>query len=158
MIELKALGVAVCLLGLAGLFLPVIPGSALVFVGIVLVAWADGFARIGFGTLAAVGVLAVAAALVDNLAGAIGARKLGASKWGVLGALVGLVAGLAMGPLGVVIGPAAGALVAEYLVDRDFKRASKAGAGAVIGFLVGLVAKIALAFSMIGIAVLAYWK
>lgn len=158
MIELKALGVAVCLLGLAGLFLPVIPGSVLVFVGIVLVAWADGFARIGFGTLAAVGALAIAAALVDNLAGAIGARKLGASKWGVLGALVGLLAGLAMGPLGVVIGPAAGALVAEYLVDRDFKRASKAGAGAVIGFLVGLVAKIALAFSMIGIAVLAYWK
>ena len=157
-LALKIVGVLALLVGFVGLFLPAIPGSILLFGGVLAIAAADGFDKISVGTVIACGVLSAAAFAVDYLAGLLGARKFGASKWGVVGALVGLVAGLPMGLLGIVIGPAAGAVIAEYLVDRDFKRATKAGGGAFVGFLVGMLAKVALAFTILGIAGFAYFK
>lgn len=157
-LALKIVGLLALLVGFVGLFLPAIPGSILLFGGVLAIAAADGFDKISVGTVIACGVLSAAAFAVDYLAGLLGARKFGASKWGIVGALVGLVAGLPMGLLGIVIGPAAGAVIAEYLVDRDFKRATKAGGGAFAGFLVGMLAKVALAFTILGIAGFAYFK
>ena len=155
---LKIAGLLAIVVGFAGLFLPVLPGSILLFGGVLAIAAADGFEKISVGTVVACGVLSAAAFGVDYLAGTLGARKFGASKWGIVGALVGLVAGLPLGLLGIVLGPAAGAVVAEYLVDRDLKRAAKAGGGAFVGFLVGLLAKVALAFTILGIAGFAYFN
>jgi hypothetical protein len=157
-LALKIVGVLALIVGFVGLFLPAIPGSILLFGGVLAIAAADGFDKISVGTVVACGVLSAAAFAVDYLAGLLGARKFGASKWGLVGALVGLVVGLPMGLLGIVIGPAAGAVFAEYLVDRDFKRATKAGGGAFVGFLVGMLAKVALAFTILGIAGFAYFK
>jgi len=157
-VALKILGLAVIVVGLAGLFLPVLPGSILLFLGVLLIAWADGFTRISVGTLVAVGILAALASVVDYLAGALGAKTFGASKWGVLGAGLGLVCGLPFGFVGIVLGPAAGAIVAEYLLNSDFKKAATAGTGAVAGFAVGLVAKVALAFVILGIAAISYFR
>jgi hypothetical protein len=157
-VALKVVGILAILAGIVGLFLPVIPGSILLFGGILAIAAADGFARISVGTVVAVGILSAAAFAVDYLAGVLGARKLGASKWGILGAIAGLVVGLPFGLLGIVLGPALGAVAAEYVVDRDFKRATKAGSGAFVGFLVGMVAKIALACTILGIAAFAYFR
>lgn len=157
-LALKVAGLVAILVGFVGLFLPAIPGSILLFGGILAIAAADGFDKISVGTVVACGVLSAAAFAVDYLAGMLGARKFGASKWGIVGALAGLVVGLPMGLLGIVIGPAAGAVIAEYLIDRDFKRATKAGGGAFVGFLVGMLAKVALAFTILGIAGFAYFK
>ncbi len=144
------LGFVALAVGIAGVVLPVLPGSILLVVGAVLIAWADGFARVGWGTVifsAAMGALIWA---VDLAAAALGARVAKASKWAVIGASVGLLVGLFLGPPGIILGPAVGAIAFEYMHDPDTRRALRAGTGAFIGFLLGSVVKIALAMVVVG--------
>jgi len=156
-ILLCVLAVLLVAAGLAGLVLPVIPGVPLVFLGIVAAAWAEGFTKIGAFTLTLCGILAAIAFAVEYLAGVLGAKRMGATPWGLLGAVVGTVAGLFFGIPGLILGPAAGAVGFEYWKDPDFKRASQAGAGVLIGFILGVVAKCAIALAMLGIATIAYF-
>ncbi len=149
-IVLYVLGAAALLLGLAGVVLPVLPGSVLLFAGALLVAWAGGFALVGWPTLTVVGLLAVVIWAVDWVAAALGAKATGASRWAVIGASLGLLIGLFFGPPGLLLGPAVGAILLEYWQDPDFERAFKAGLGTFVGFLLGSVVKVALAFVLVG--------
>lgn len=150
---LYALGAAALLLGLAGVVLPVLPGSLLLFGGALLVAWAGGFALVGWPTLTAVGLLAAVIWAVDWVAAALGAKATGASRWAVAGASLGLLVGLFLGPAGIILGPAVGAVAMEYWQDPDFEKALKAGLGTFVGFLLGSVVKVALAFVLVGVLV-----
>ena len=139
------------LAGLAGTVLPVLPGTVLVWGGIVLGAWIDDFTRVGVTTLAVVTVLAVLAWGLDYVAGLMGAKKAGASKLALLGAAAGTVVGLFMGLVGVLFMPLAGAAAGEYLAQKDQARAVKVGIATWVGIMVGLIAKVVLAFIMVGI-------
>lgn len=141
--------------GLAGTVLPALPGTVLVLGGIVLGAWIDGFARVGSGTLAVVTVLAVLAWVLDYVAGVLGARRAGASRQALVGAAVGTVVGLFMGLVGVFFMPLVGAAVGEYLAREDEQRALRVGVATWLGIMVGLVAKVVIAFMMIGIFIAA---
>ncbi len=143
------------LLGLAGLVLPGLPGMPLLLAGLVLAAWAEGFGTVGYGTLAVLGVIAFVGYFLDFAAGAFGARRFGASKQGVTGAFVGALVGLFFGLPGVLLGPFVGAVVGELAARRDLRTAGRAGFGAALGLALGAAAKLALAFTMIGIFVLA---
>lgn len=139
------------LAGLAGTVLPVLPGTVLVWGGIVLGAWIDDFTRVGVTTLAVVTVLAVLAWGLDYVAGLMGAKKAGASKLALLGAAAGTVVGLFMGLVGVLFMPLAGAAAGEYLAQKDQARAVKVGVATWVGIMVGLIAKVVLSFIMVGI-------
>ncbi len=156
-VALLMLGLLVIVVGTVPLVLPGVPGAAIVYVGILLVAWSDEFQRIGTVMIVVLGVLAIVASTVDNLAGVLGARSGGASLWGLLGAALGAIVGLAFGIVGLILGPAIGALTFEYLKNPDFKRAARAGAGSLAGFIVGVVAKYVFTLFMIGVAALAYF-
>jgi hypothetical protein len=147
---LYAAGALALVLGVAGVVLPVLPGSVLLLAGAVLVAWAGDFALVGWPTLAVVGSLAALIWAVDWVAAALGAKASGASRWAVLGASLGLLVGLFLGPAGLLLGPAVGAVLLEYWQDPDFEKALRAGAGAFLGFLLGSVVKVTLAFVLIG--------
>jgi len=149
------LSAALVLLGLAGTVLPVLPGTMLVWGGIVLGAWIDDFTRVGMSTVVVISVLAVLAWGLDYVAGLMGAQKAGASKLALLGAVVGTVLGLFMGLLGVFFMPLVGAAVGEYLARKDQTRAVKVGVATWIGIMLGLIAKVVLAFIMVGIFVAA---
>lgn len=138
-------------LGLAGTVLPLLPGTLLVWGGIVLGAWIDNFSRVGTTTVLVTSALAILAWGLDYVAGLMGAQKAGASKQALLGAALGTVAGLFMGLVGVLFMPLFGAAVGEYLARRDQSRAFKVGVATWIGIMVGLVAKVVLAFIMVGI-------
>ena len=142
-------------LGLAGTVLPLLPGTLLVWGGIVLGAWIDDFTRVGTTTVVVVSVLAVLAWALDYVAGLMGARKAGASKQALVGAAVGTVAGLFMGLVGVLFMPLVGAAIGEYLAQKDQTRAVKVGVATWLGIMVGLIAKVVLAFMMVGIFVAA---
>lgn len=146
---------ALILAGLAGTVLPVLPGTILVLGGIVLGAWIDDFSRVGMTTVVVVSVLALLAWILEYLAGLMGAKKAGASKQALLGAAMGTVLGLFMGVVGVLFMPLVGATVGEYLAQKDQKRAVKVGIATWIGIMVGLIAKVVLAFVMVGIFVAA---
>jgi uncharacterized protein YqgC (DUF456 family) len=150
-------GLLLLAVGLAGLLLPAVPGMPLLFGGAVAIAAADGFTRVGWLTLMLLAVLAVAGFLVDHAATVLGARKAGASGWGLAGAMLGLVVGLAFGLPGIVLGPAVGAVSLEYAKNQEFRRAAKAGAGVFVGFVVGTVLKYTIAVVMLGLLAFAYW-
>ena len=146
---------ALIVFGLAGTVLPLLPGTVLVWGGIVLGAWIDDFARVGTATVVVVSVLAVLAWALDYVAGLMGAQKVGASKQALLGAAAGTVVGLFMGLVGVLFMPLVGAAIGEYLAQKDQTRAVKVGVATWVGIMVGLIAKVVLAFMMVGIFVVA---
>jgi len=153
---LLVLGVLVIVAGIVSLALPLVPGVAIIFLGVVLVAWADDFARIGPLTLGVLFALTLVAMVADNVAGMFGARRAGASGWGVFGAGVGAVVGLPLGLPGVMLGPAVGALAFEYLKNPDLKRAGKAGLGGLFGYVLAVVAKAVFGLTLVALAVVAY--
>lgn len=152
---LWTLSVALIAAGLAGTVLPALPGTAFVLGGIVLGAWIDDFSRVGAGTLVLVGVLAVLAWALDYAAGLLGARRAGASRQALVGAALGTVVGLFMGLVGVFFMPLVGAAVGEYIARRDEQRAWNVGLSTWLGIMAGLVAKVVIAFMMIGIFIAA---
>lgn len=137
--------------GFAGLLLPALPGVLLIFAGLVFAAWAEGFAYVGWGTIATLGVLTAAAYLIDFLAGLLGAKRFGAGKYGVIGAAIGTVVGLIFGIPGIIIGPFVGAVLGELYANKDLQTASTAGFGVWIGMAIGIAARIAVAFVMVGV-------
>ncbi len=154
-IALYLLGTAVFAAGLAGLILPVLPGSLLLVAGVALMGWASHFTVIGWPTVIAASVLGLVMWATDHVAGVLGARAFGSSRWAMAGSAVGVVVGLFFGLPGIILGPAVGATAFELWKDPNIGRAARAGAGALVGFLVGTVLKVALAFVMVGLVAIA---
>mgnify|MGYP001766842059 FL=1 len=142
---------AMILAGLAGTILPMLPGTLLVWGGIVLGAWIDDFTRVSVTTVVLISLMGLLAWALDYAAGLLGAQKAGASKLALLGAAVGTVVGLFMGLVGVLFMPLVGAALGEFLAQKDRARAVKVGVSTWIGIMVGLVAKVVLAFMMVGL-------
>ena len=137
--------------GLAGVVLPALPGTMLIFAGLVVAAWAEGFTRVGVWTLVLIGLIGAASYGVDFVAAALGAKRLGASRAAVVGAALGTLLGLPLGLPGLVFGPLLGAVLGELSTNRDWRRAGRVGLAAWLGFAIGTAVKIAMAFSMIAI-------
>ena len=149
-----ALGFLALAAGAVGVVLPVVPGSLLLVAGTVVIAWADRFARVGWGTVVLSALVGTVIWAVDLAAAALGARVARASRWAVVGASVGLLVGLLFGLPGILLGPAIGAIAFEYARDPDARRALRAGTGAFLGFLLGSAVKVALAMVLVGVIVL----
>ena len=147
--------VALIVIGVAGTVLPALPGVVLVFGGIVLAAWIDGFARIPLWLLLLLAAMTAIAWAVDYASAAAGAKRAGASHRAVIGAGIGTVAGIFSGLWGLLFMPLVGAAIGEYLAQRDLRRAGKAGIATWIGLLLGTVAKLAIVLTMVGIFVFA---
>ncbi len=156
-IALYVLAALLVLIGLAGTILPALPGLPVVFAGLLLAAWVDDFVRIGWFTLLILGLLTALALVVDFVATLLGTKKVGASKLAVAGAAVGTLLGLFFGFIGLLVGPFVGALAGELIAGKQLQQAAKAGVGAWLGFLIGSVAKIGLAFTMLGVFALSWW-
>ena len=152
---LWVLSAALILLGLAGIVLPALPGTILVFAGILLGAWIDDFTRVGPFAVGAVAVLAVLAWLMDYVAALLGAKRAGASRQALIGAAIGTVAGIFTGLVGVLFMPLVGAAAGEFIARRHHGNAVRVGIATWLGLLAGMLAKFVLAFMMIGIFVVA---
>jgi hypothetical protein len=154
-IALWILAVVLIVAGVVGTVLPALPGAILVFAGVALAAWIDDFTRISGWTLGVLGVLTVIAWLTDFVAAAAGAKKVGASKYAIIGAAIGTVAGVFTGLVGLIFMPLAGAAIGEYLAQQDALRAGRVGIATWLGMLAGTVVKVAVVFLMVGIFVAA---
>lgn len=152
---LWVLGAVLVLLGLAGTVLPLVPGIPLMLAGMLLAAWAEDFTRIGWGTLVLLAVLTALSLVVEAMAAALGAKRVGASRAAILGAALGALFGFFAGFIGILVGPFIGAVAGELLARPGASRAVEVGVGAWVGFLIGTVAKIAVAFVMLGVFVAA---
>jgi uncharacterized protein YqgC (DUF456 family) len=152
---------ALVVIGLIGTVLPALPGLPLVFAGMLLAAWAGGFEQVSVATVVVLGLLTLMSLAIDFWATAHGAKRVGASRLAIIGAIVGTFAGLLFGPVGIFVGPFAGALVGELLHGRrlgmgQLGQATKVGAGTWLGIVFGVVLKLTLAFAMIGLFAVAW--
>jgi uncharacterized protein YqgC (DUF456 family) len=139
----------------AGTVLPALPGIPLLFGGVLLAAWIDDFQRIPGWVVGVLAALAVIGVAVDYVAAALSARRVGASRQGIIGAAVGTVAGVFTGLWGLLFMPLVGAAIGEFLAHRDALRAGKVGIATWFGLLIGTAVKLAVAFTMVGIAIAA---
>jgi uncharacterized protein YqgC (DUF456 family) len=151
------LAILLVIAGLAGVVMPAVPGTILIFAGLLLAAWADGFVRVSVLTIVLLGVLTVASYFVDVATMALGMKRLGTTRRAMAGAALGTLAGLFFGLPGIIIGPFAGAMLGELTADSNWRGAGKAGFAAWIGFLIGTMVKIGLAFAMVGIFLTAWF-
>jgi len=148
---LQVIAVVLVIVGLAGTVVPLLPGIAFVFGGLLLAAWADDFQRVGALTLTILGLLTALAIAADLLASALGAKRMGASPRAIVGATLGAILGLFFGLPGLVLGPFIGAVAGELSANRQLLHAGRAGLGTWLGLLLGSIAKLTLAFLMVGV-------
>ncbi|MDR2039227.1 MAG: DUF456 domain-containing protein [Bacteroidales bacterium] len=130
------------LTGLVGCIVPAIPGPPLSYIGLLLLQATD-FADFSTRFLVISAVIMIIVTVLDYFIPVWGTKKWGGSRAGMIGAMVGLVAGLFFPPAGIILGPFLGAVAGELITGRETNDALKSGIGSFIGFLVGTGLKLA---------------
>ena len=145
------LALLVMALGFMGSFLPGLPSTPLVLAGAIghkLYLHEHG---VGWLVMSVLVLLTAFSLVMDYMASIYGAKKLGATWRGAVGALLGGIAGLFFAFPGILVGPFVGAFGLELLGGRNWKQSGKAGAGATLGLVAGAVGKMACCLAMIGL-------
>ena len=144
-------------LGIIGSFLPVLPGPLTSWIGLLVLHFTDvipmdkTFLIITFA-------VAICIWILDYIIPAIGTKRFGGSKYGMVGTTIGLIVGLlAPIPGGIIIGPFIGALLGELINKNDTKAATKAAFGSFIGFLTSTFIKFVVAIIYLGLFIGILW-
>lgn len=141
-ILLIIIGSLLIIAGIIGSFLPVIPGPPFSYVALLLLQLTS-FTPFSGSFLLSWAIIVAIAMLLENLLPAVGSERMGGSKYGIWGCIIGGVAGLFIfPPFGIIIGPMAGAFLGELLSGQTSDRALRAAFGSFIGFFVGTVVKV----------------
>lgn len=148
-IILIILGLIALLAGLLGTIYPAIPGLGLMFAGAWILAYVGDYQIIGTGTLIFLGVVAAAGMALDYVAGMLGAKFTGASKTAIWGAFFGGIVGAFFSLPGLLLGPLTGAAVGEFWARKDLWSAGKVSIGTFIGFIIGVIAKVGCALTIL---------
>ncbi len=145
--------------GLVGTIVPILPGMVLVFGGILLYALYFGVATVGLTTLTLLGVALALSFVIDILASLYGAKRFGATRYGIWGSTLGGLLGLLLLSLpGLFVGIFLGAVLGEYFWGKKkLEEALHAGIGSILGFLGGTVLKFLLAIAMVIVFVVKVW-
>lgn len=140
-------------IGLAASLLPIVPGSLIVWCGVLMHKLWMGDASVTWNSVILTGIITLVGQLTDIVLGIWGARKFGASWKGAVGALFGALVGCFLPPplLWLVIGPVVGAIIGELLAGRSIKAGSQAGLGTIIGGIVAFAVKFGLSVCVVAL-------
>ncbi len=141
-ILLLILALVALLVGLIGSVLP-LPGPPLSFLGLMLLHWTR-FADFSDKVLWTMGILTVLVTVIDMIVPVWGVKRFGGTKFGIWGSTLGLLVGMTMGPWGVFVGAFLGGLAGEILAGQSTSKATRAAWGSFVGFLSGVLLKLAL--------------
>jgi len=152
-IFLVILGGIFMLLGIIGSFLPILPGPLTSWVGLLILHLTDAV-PLNWVFLVITLIVAIAIWLLDYVIPALGTKRFGGSRAGMIGTTLGLIIGLvSLGPFGIIIGPFIGALIGETLNKSDSQTAIKAAFGSFLGFLTSTFIKFIVAVIYLGLFV-----
>lgn len=141
---LMVVGLIMAVVGFLACLLPILPGPALSFAGLLLFAAATGWKAFGVWFVVWMGVFALLVTVLDYGVGILGAKKFGASKWGLIGSIAGMLIGLFLfPPFGMLLGAILGAMGGEMLGGKKGRAALRAGWGVLMGNLLGAAIKLA---------------
>ena len=130
------------LVGLAGCILPILPGPPISFVGLLLLQFSR-FADYSLNFMLLMGFIALLVSIVDYVVPVWGTKKMGGSKAGIWGAAIGMFIGIFFfPPIGLIVGPLVGAILAESIKGEDFQKSFRAGMGSLLGFILGIGIKL----------------
>jgi len=139
------------LVGLVGVVMPYLPGIPVAWLGLFIYAIGTGWERISVTTIIVFAAITVFTLLLDFIAPLLGAKKYKASKWGIIGASIGLLLGIIIFQVwGIIVGPLLGALVGELISGKPAEQAFKSALGTFVGFIFGSLMKIVLILVMAG--------
>ncbi len=159
-VALILIGALLVLAGAVGCVLPVLPGPPLSYVGLILLWWARNWqaASFGFTEVVVLGVLAAAVTGLDFVLPVWGAKRYGASKAGLWGSVLGMLAGMIFfPPFGMLAGAFVGALAGEFLVGKREREAAKAAWGVFVGTMAGVGLKLAVSIAIGFVYVVELW-
>ena len=157
-IFLTILGFLFMIIGLVGSFLPILPGPPLSWVGLLLLYLTDAIPN-DWVFLSITLVIALLVFGLDYIIPAIGAKKFGGTKAGMIGTTIGLFVGiLSPIPGGIIIGPFVGALIGELSNKADSTTALKAAFGSFLGFITGTFIKFIVAVIYFGLFISVFWE
>ena len=158
-IALLIFGILLMILGILGSFLPVLPGPITSWFGLLLLHLSDAV-PMNWTFLGITFAIAFIIWLIDYIIPAMGTKRFGGTRYGVIGTMVGLVLGiLFFPPFGLIIGPFLGAFVGEMIKDsKDSKKALKAAFGSFIGFLTSTFLKFIAAVIYTGLFFSIFWE
>ncbi len=143
--------VVLILVGAAGVFLPLLPGVPVAWLGFFIYALATRFEAISLSIAMVFLGATLFTVVFDFAAPIVGARRWNASRYGIIGATLGLFIGVPLlGPFGILLGPVAGAFLGEVIAGKTPERATKSAVGTLIGFFAGAILKFAVILGMAG--------
>jgi uncharacterized protein YqgC (DUF456 family) len=154
---LLVLGAALIVAGLAGAIIPALPGIPFIFGGIWLISATDHYRHLGLWWLIGIAIVGAVGLTFDLLASALGAKRAGASKQAVAGALLGTVVGLLFGLPGLLLGPFIGALLGELASGNSMLRSTHVGLSAWLGLIFGTLIKLVSSLMMVALFGAAWW-
>ncbi|MAT79951.1 MAG: hypothetical protein CMD13_04355 [Flavobacteriales bacterium] len=130
-------GIILCLVGIVGSFIPIVPGPVSSWFGLLILNFTKAV-EFNYQFIALTFIIAIIISVLDYLVPIIGVKKLGGSRGGLIGASIGLVTALIiLGPLGLLIGPFIGAITGEMINKKNFTESLKPALGSLIGILIG---------------------
>ena len=156
-ILLYAAAAVLIVVGLIGAIVPALPGIPLIFGGIWLIAGVDHYQHLGLWWLLAIAGVAVVGQMLDLFAGALGAKRVGASKQAVWGALAGTVIGVFFGLPGLLLGPFFGAVLGELSAGNSVLRSTHVGVSAWVGLIFGSIIKLVSSVTMLALSGAGWW-
>lgn len=158
---LLILGFIFTLIGIAGSFLPVLPGPFMGWIGLLLLHLTNVI-PISYPLLIITFLISVVIWMLDYIIPSMGTKRFGGSRWGAIGTTIGLIVGILLPiPLGFLFGAFLGALIGELLYNhKDYKRAFKAAFGSFVGFLASTTLKFMVSLVFLGLylyTAINYW-
>jgi uncharacterized protein len=156
-ILLYLIAAALIVSGLVGAVVPALPGIPLLFGGIWLIAGVDRYRHLGPGWLLGIAAVGAVGLTIDLLAGALGAKRVGASKQAVWGALAGTVIGILFGLPGLLLGPFFGAVLGELSAGNSVLRSTHVGISAWFGLIFGTIIKLVSSLMMVALFGAGWW-
>ncbi len=158
-IVLLLLGLILMLTGILGSFLPVLPGPPISWLGLLLLILTKGVPN-DWWFLGITFIIGLVVFAMDYIIPAVGTRKFGGSRAGMLGTTIGLLIAIlfpVLGIFGIIIWPFVGALIGELINKADQETALKAAFGSFIGFLTGTFLKFMVAVIYLGLFISKAW-
>lgn len=162
----------IMLIGVVGAVVPALPGAVLILLAIIIWGAVTGFSGVTTALIVA-SVVLLLTVLIDTLATYLGAKRVGASNWGQMGAVVGSMLGVlgllpalpVGGPLvGILLGAMGGAFIGEFIHRRDLALGPRCQLGAkvslavVVSSLVGNLLAGILALAAVGVFLVTTWS
>lgn len=148
--------VIIMLAGMAGIIVPIIPSIPLIWIGAFFYALFTRFEKITWMVLVIFALLTIFSIVLENLGNVYGAKRFGATKWGIIGSIIGMGFGFYLtGPVGLILGPIAGTVIFEIIGGMGYRAALKSGLGNLVGFIGGSIVKILIGLAMI---IIFLWK